>query len=102
MHGDKNKFAIEYLSPVVKEDIPKLDKHIKEIIQRKIEKLVDEPYLGLPLRGELAGCYKLRISKYRVVYKIFQVELIILIIAIEKRENLAVYKTALKRMFLKD
>lgn len=99
MHGDKNKFKIEYLPRVIQEDIPRLDKHLREIIQRKIEKLQEEPYLGFPLRSHLLGCYKLKISKYRVIYKILHNRLIILVIAIGKREALAVYKIALKRLF---
>lgn len=99
MPGNKDKFKTEYLPRVIQEDISKLDKHLKEIIQRKIEKLQEEPYLGFPLRGALVGCYKLKISKYRVVYRILHDRLIILVIAIGKREDLAVYKIALKRLF---
>ena len=99
MHGNKNKFKTEYLPRVAQEDIPKLDKHLREIIQRKIEKLQEEPYLGFPLRGRLSGCYKLKISKYRVIYKILHDRLIILVIAIGKRDDLIAYKLALRRLF---
>ena len=98
MPGDEANYRIEYLPEVVKIDIPKLDKKIRNIIKRKFERLIHEPLLGLPLRGNLAGCYKLRISKYRVVYKTYNDQLIILVIAIGKREELAVYKSAEKRI----
>jgi len=97
MPGSKTKYSIEYHPKVVKDDIPKLDEKIKDIIERKIDKLTEEPTLGTPLRGKLAGCYRLKVSKYRIVYKIYDEKLIILVIAIGKRENLFVYKTAEKR-----
>ncbi len=97
MLGNKDKYTIEYLPRVISEDIPKLDKRIKEIIRRKIEKLIEEPYLGFPLRGNLAGFYKLKVSNYRIVYKIQNDRLIILIIAIGKRDNNLVYEIAFGR-----
>ena len=98
MPGDKETYTIEYLQRVITEDIPKLDNKVKLIIQRKIEKLTNEPCLGYPLRGKLSGYYKLKISKYRVVYKIINERLIILIIAIGKRANSLIYKIAEKRI----
>ena len=98
MPGSKNKYSIEYHPKVVKDDIPKLDEKIKDIIERKIEKLIEEPHLGTALRGKLAGCYRLKISKYRIVYKVYNEKLIILVIAIGKRDNLFVNETAEKRI----
>ena len=97
MPGDNN-YSIEYLTEVVERDIPKLDHKVKNIIKRKIEKLSVEPNLGLPLRGKLAGCYKLKVSKYRIIYKIFKESYTILIIVIAKREKLDAYKIAEMRI----
>ncbi len=71
MPGD-NKYSIEYLLEVVERDIPKLDHKVKNIIKRKIEKLATDPNLGIPLRAKLSGCYKLKVSKYRIIYKVFK------------------------------
>lgn len=98
--NNKNKYRIEYLSRVLDEDISRLDKKVKRILEKKIETLIETPLLGLPLRGDLAGCYKLKISKYRIIYKIYNERLVILIITIGKRDNLIVYKIAEKRMKL--
>lgn len=98
MHGDRTIYTIEYLDEVVKNDIPKLDIKVNNIIKRKIEKLSYEPHLGFPLRGNLAGCYKLKISKYRIVYKVYKNKLVILVIAIAKREKLEAYTIAGKRI----
>ena len=98
--NNKNKYTIEYLPRVIDEDISKLDKKVKRIIEKKIETLIEAPLRGLPLRGNLAGCYKLKISKYRIIYKINNDKLLILILTIGKRENLIVYKIAESRLKL--
>ena len=98
MPGSKAKYSIEYHPKVVEDDIPKLDEKIKDIIERKIDKLTEEPGLGTALRGKLAGCHRLKISKYRIVYRLYDEKLIILVIAIGKRDNLFVYKTVEKRI----
>lgn len=98
MPGSKSKYSIEYHPRVVEYDIPKLDEKIKDIIERKIVKLIEEPLFGIALRGRLSGCYRLKISKYRIVYKVYDEKLIILVIAIGKRENLFVYRAAEKRI----
>ena len=65
-------FRIEYHSLVVENDIPKLDKFVRDRIRDAIEtKLVDKPMVfGAPLRGTLKGYWKLRIGDWRVVYLI--------------------------------
>jgi mRNA interferase RelE/StbE len=97
MPGNKD-YKIEIEEKVIKEDLPKLDSKTKEIIRRKILKLKENPYLGKPLRGNLFGCYKIKVSKYRVIYKIKNQELIIIIIAVGKRENSLIYFLAEKRL----
>lgn len=98
MPGNKPEYKILYSSDVIKTDLPKLDNKIKSIVKRKIEQLKHNPYLGLPLRGKLAKFYKLKVSKYRVVYEVNNNNLIIIVIAIGKRDNLFVYKIAEKRI----
>lgn len=98
MPGNKPSYKILYSSDVIKYDLPKLDNKIKNIISKKIKQLELEPYFGLPLRGKLARLFKLKVSKYRVVYQIDSTNLTIIIIAIAKRSNLKVYKIAEKRI----
>ncbi|MBI3590076.1 MAG: type II toxin-antitoxin system RelE/ParE family toxin [Candidatus Melainabacteria bacterium] len=98
MPGNKNKYLIEYLPQVINKDLLGLNKEIKDLIKRKVERLIEEPLLGFPLKGKLSGYFKLKISKYRIVYKIINDQLIILIIAIGKRDNFFVYSLAEKRI----
>ena len=84
------KFTVVYHEKVVKEDIPKLDRPIKDRIKKAIEtKLLAEPEkFGKPLRRSLKGYRKLRVGDYRVVFAI-ENELI-KILAIKHRSE--VYK----------
>ena len=65
-------FRLEYHSKVVKEDIPGLPVKIKKRIQAAIEdKLITKPEVfGKPLRRSLRGYRSLRVGDYRVIYRI--------------------------------
>jgi len=65
----------------------KLDKDFQERIGKKIEELKQNPRKGIPLIGNLAGLYKLRAGDYRIIYKIINEKLTILIIKIGHRKN---------------
>ena len=98
MPGNKSPYKIFYSSDVIKYDILKLDNKIKTIISRKIKQLEHEPCLGLPLKGKLARLYKLKVSKYRIVYQVDRNNFAITIIAIAKRSDSIVYELAEKRI----
>lgn len=66
----------------------KLDKFSQERIGKKIEDLKENPHLGKPLVGRLSGLWKLRVGKYRVIYKIVQNKLLILVLDIGYRKNI--------------
>jgi mRNA interferase RelE/StbE len=65
----------------------KSDKNLAERITKKIISLSENPRAGLPLTANLAGLWKLRVGDYRVVYRIKDQELLILIIRIGHRKN---------------
>jgi mRNA interferase RelE/StbE len=79
----------------IEEDISRLDLSTKKKIIETIEKrLSTEPQkYGKPLRKPLKRYWKLRIGRYRVVYKILKDE--IWILAIMRRD--IVYKNVLGR-----
>ncbi len=65
-------YRIEYLQSVVRKDIPKLSKAVKQQIRKAIEqKLTVFPIeFGKPLRYSLKGARSLRVGDYRVIYPI--------------------------------
>ncbi|XKM12734.1 type II toxin-antitoxin system RelE/ParE family toxin [Orbaceae bacterium ac157xtp] len=79
----------------------KLDRSIQLQFKKKLKKIQLNPYIeSARLSGELAGCYKikLRASGFRMVYQVIDELIIIRILAIGKRESLAVYQIATKRI----
>jgi mRNA interferase RelE/StbE len=53
-----------------------------------LEKLVDNPDLGVPLRGELKGLNKYRVGVYRIIYQIIRSKLVVTIIDIGHRKEI--------------
>lgn len=88
MSGNKS-YQIEYLTSVVKEDIPILPNAIKTTIKKAIEErlMVDPVGFGKPLRYSLKGHRRLRIGDYRVVYRIHIKNKIVIVIAIKHRKE---------------
>lgn len=88
-------FAVSYHYLVVRDDIPKLSENWKKEIKKAIEsKLVARPEIyGKPLRKSLKNYRKLRVGDYRVIFRIENRKVKILVI--EHRS--IVYKTAEKR-----
>ena len=90
MPGNKQTlYNIEYLEVVVKEDIPSLPSSAKKLIKKAIEErlLVDPIGFGKPLRYSLKGHRRLRVSDYRVVYRIDGSSNTVIITAIKHRKE---------------
>ena len=71
-----------------KKNIEKLDPSIGRIIRKAIESLAANPAKGKPLAYDLAGLHSLRTSDYRVIYRIKEKELIIIVIAVGHRKEI--------------
>lgn len=82
-------YTIVYTTNVVKKEIPLIPSPYRETIKKKIgSKLSSDPYKnGSPLSGNLKGHWKMRVGDYRVIYKIKEKEVEVLIITIDVRGN---------------
>lgn len=79
-----------------------LDGSVKEVLKKLLKKRLEQPCLpGAELRGDLRDCYKIKLRKqgYRLVYQVEDGVLVVLLLAVAKRENLAVYRAAVDRLF---
>ncbi|MBI2406501.1 MAG: type II toxin-antitoxin system RelE/ParE family toxin [Candidatus Harrisonbacteria bacterium] len=87
-------FTIKYHYLVVTRDIPKLDTLMRKRIKADIEKkLVSHPEtFGAPLRRSLNSYRKLRVGDYRVIFKIEQLTVRILLIAHRSVAYQEIYK----------
>ena len=47
----------------------KIDNKFKEEIKKRIKQILIEPTIGIPLKQNLKGMWKYRLSKYRIIYK---------------------------------
>lgn len=81
------KYVIKYTKEA-KKKIEKLDPSIKHIIKKAIESLRSNPYRGKPLSYELAGLYSFRTSEYRIIYRIKEKQLLIIVISIGHRREI--------------
>jgi len=89
-------FAVEYHEKVVREDIPKLSHTLRNKIRVVIEMRlsIDPAIFGKPLRKSLRGYRALRVSDYRVVFRIEGNKVKIFLIA----HRSIVYKEIIKRL----
>lgn len=83
-------YLIEYLQDVINNDSPALLKSMKLMIKTAIEEclMVDPIGFGKPLRYSLKGHRRLRVSDYRVVYRINPLSHAVIIIAIKHRKEI--------------
>ncbi|WP_019867296.1 type II toxin-antitoxin system RelE family toxin [Methylovulum miyakonense] len=73
---------------------------IREQFAKKLHTLKENPRIESARLSGLKNCYKIKLRKagFRLVYEVRDQELVILVVAIGKRERNAVYKTAAKRL----
>ena len=87
--------------PEALEEWRQLDGSVKTDLKTLLEKRLDTPHVpGGELHGELAGCYKIKLLKQgiRLVYLVEDDKRIVTVIAVDRRENDAAYRAAMKRL----
>jgi mRNA interferase RelE/StbE len=78
-----------------------LDGSVKEPLRKLLKKRLDNPHVpGSELHGALAGHYKIKLRKqgYRLVYGVQEDIVVVMVMAIDKREDSAVYQSAIARV----
>lgn len=68
----------------------KFSKDTQKKVIKKLDAIADNPYIGKKLSGDMQGCYSLRAWPYRIIYKIWQKQLIVTVLNIAYRQG--VYK----------
>ena len=67
--------------------IRKLDRSVKDRVERAIDRLAAHPELGKPLTGLLSDRWSYRVGDWRILYKIRKSELIVLVLTVGHRSN---------------
>ena len=81
-------YKVVYLDAVEK-DLAKLDKPLAKKILRRIETYVakDPTGLGKALKGDFAGYWRYRWGDYRVIYRIAEREILVIVLHIAHRKD---------------
>lgn len=78
----------------------KLDTSVQATFKKQLKKVLENPHIASKgLRGELTHHYKIKLSAlgYRLVYRVNDTEVVVTVVSVGKREELLVYKKAIKR-----
>ena len=93
-------YRLKFL-PQALEEWNALDGSVKEPLRKALKKRLLQPHLpGSELHGDLHTCYKIKLRKqgYRLVYQVDDGVQVVLVVAIDKREDLAAYRAAIHRL----
>jgi mRNA interferase RelE/StbE len=99
----QHKYRLQFV-PSAWAEWQKLDGSVKEPLRKLLKKRLDNPHVpGAALHGALAGHYKIKLNKqgYRLVYGVQDDVLIVMVMAVDKREDSVVYQSAIARMMEK-
>ena len=92
------KYGLKFLPTALKE-WKKLDSTIQNQLKKKLKERLQNPRVSASRLHGFENHYKikLRASGYRLVYEIIDCEIIILVVAVGKRDKNLVYQKASKR-----
>ena len=94
----RSKYRLKFLPTALKE-WKKLDKTIQGQLKKKLKERLQDPHVEASLLHGFENHYKikLRASGYRLVYEVIKKEIVVLVIAVGKRDKKQVYKKAAQR-----
>ena len=91
-------YELEFLEPALKE-WRKLDPNTREQFRKKLAERCENPHAPSARLHGSTNRYKIKLRSvgYRLVYEVIEKEIIVLVIAVERRERAEIYKTASRR-----
>ena len=94
----KSRDRLKFLPTALKE-WKKLDSTIRGQLKKKLRERLQHPHVEASLLYSFENHYKikLRASGYRLVYEVIEKEIVVLVIAVGKRDKSQVYKKATHR-----
>lgn len=98
--ASKHKYRLRFV-PSAWAEWQALDGSAKEPLRKLLRKRLDNPHVpGAALHGELKGFYKIKLRKQglRLVYGVEDDTLIVMVMAVDKREDNLVYRSARGRL----
>jgi len=95
-----SRYRLKFLPEAI-EEWNALDGSVKEVLRKALKKRLQQPHTpGAQLHGDLRNCYKIKLRKqgYRLVYSVEDDALVVLVLAVDKREDMAAYRSAVERL----
>ena len=78
----------------------KLDSSVRSIFKKRLTERLKKPRKESTRLSGMKDCYKIKLRQagYRLVYQVRDKELVVVVVAVGKREKNFVYKRAIKRI----
>ncbi len=78
----------------------KLDSSIRELFKKRLAERLEQPRVESARLSGLPDCYKIKLRNagYRLVYKVNDTQVVVVVIAVGKREHDLVYRLAQERV----
>ena len=78
----------------------KLDSTVREIFKKRLYERLKKPRIDSSRLNGMKDCYKIKLRQagFRLVYQVRDKELVVVVVAVGKREKNFVYKQAIKRV----
>ena len=95
-----SRYRLKFLPPAL-EEWNALDGSVKALFKKLLIRRLEQPRVpGAESRGDLRDCYKIKLLKQgcRLVYQVEDEVLIVLVVAVAKREDMKVYRAASRRL----
>ena len=92
-------FSLEFKESALKE-WRKLDGSIRGQFKKKLAERLERPRVPASKLSGMPDCYKIKLinAGYRLVYQVDDARIVIIVVAVGKRENMGVYRTAGERL----
>ena len=92
-------YSLEF-KPTALKEWSKLDNTVKSIFKKKLEAILNEPKIESNRLSGLPNCYKIKLRSlgYRLVYQVDDCRIVVLVLAVGKRERSEAYEKAKDRV----
>jgi mRNA interferase RelE/StbE len=92
-------YSLEFKESALKE-WRKLDGAIRGQFKKKLAERLTKPRVASAKLSSMADCYKIKLRNagYRLVYQVNDQRIVVIVVAVGKRENFAVYRSAEGRL----
>jgi addiction module toxin, RelE/StbE family len=78
----------------------KLDSTVREQFKKRIAERLENPHVESAQLAGMLGCYKIKLRGigYRLVYQVLESKMVVVVVAVGKRERDLVYRSAGERL----